>query len=59
MSDLKVPGISIVVIQDAKIAWRRSFGYRDSTTKVPIDSNTVFQAASMSKPLFAYAVLKL
>jgi CubicO group peptidase (beta-lactamase class C family) len=59
MSELRVAGVSIALIQDAKVVWLGSFGYRDADTKLPVDKNTVFQAASMSKPVFAYAVLKL
>lgn len=54
-----VPGVSIALIEDAKIVWRRGFGFADAATKVPVDRDTVFQAASMSKPVFAYVVLKL
>lgn len=38
---------------------RRGFGVRDSASKVAVDNDTVFEAGSMSKAVFAYAVLKL
>src|SRR6266699_426718 len=38
---------------------RRAFGVKDAASKVPVDDATMFEAASMSKPVFAYAVLKL
>jgi CubicO group peptidase (beta-lactamase class C family) len=44
---------------DGQPIWRRGFGVRDSSTKAPIDNDTVFEAASMSKPPFAYVVMKL
>jgi CubicO group peptidase (beta-lactamase class C family) len=59
MAEHNVPGLSIATIQDAKIAWRRAFGYKDAATKTAADNDTVFQAGSMSKPVFAYAALKL
>jgi CubicO group peptidase (beta-lactamase class C family) len=59
MEQHKVPGLSIVVIQDGKMVWRRGFGVRDNDSKQPVDNDTVFEAGSMSKPVFAYRVLKL
>ena len=59
MQDAKVPGLSIVVIKDAKFGWRRGFGVKDSASKEPVDNDTMFEAASMSKPVFAYVVMKL
>jgi CubicO group peptidase (beta-lactamase class C family) len=59
MADAIVPGLSIVLIRDAQVVWRRGFGVRDNASKAPVDSDTVFEAQSMSKPVFAYAVLKL
>jgi CubicO group peptidase (beta-lactamase class C family) len=59
MADAHVPGLSIVLINRAKVAWRRGFGVKDSGTKQPVDPNTMFEAASMSKPVFAYVVMKL
>lgn len=59
MHEFMVPGLSIVIIKDAKLAWRRGFGVRDSASKGPVDNNTLFEAASMSKPVFAYVVMKL
>jgi CubicO group peptidase (beta-lactamase class C family) len=59
MEESKVPGLSIALIHDAKVAWRRGFGVKDSASKAPVDTDTMFEAASMSKPVFAYFVLKL
>jgi len=55
----QVPGLSIAIISDAKIAWRRGFGVKDRTSAVTVGVDTMFEAASMSKPVFAYVVLKL
>ena len=59
MAARRVPGVSIALIRDAKIAWTGHFGVRDRTTGVPVDDATVFSAQSMSKPVFAYRVMKL
>jgi CubicO group peptidase (beta-lactamase class C family) len=59
MAEGDIPGLSIAVVSDGKVAWSRGFGVKNSETKEPVDDNTVFEAASLSKPVFAYAVLKL
>jgi CubicO group peptidase (beta-lactamase class C family) len=59
LADATVPGLSIAVIHDARLVWRRGFGFKDAATKVPVDNDTGFEAASMSKPVFAYVALKL
>ena len=59
MQETSVSGCSVVLIRDAKIYWRRGFGVRDAETRQPVDVETIFEAASASKPLFAYAVMKL
>src|SRR5215470_8461445 len=52
MKETVVPGLSIVIVKDAKLAWRRAFGVKDNTSKRPVDDGTVFEAASMTKPVF-------
>ena len=59
MKQGEVPGLSIALIRDAKISWHRGFGVKNTDTKEPVSDSTVFEAASLSKPVFAYAVLKL
>jgi CubicO group peptidase (beta-lactamase class C family) len=59
MANADVPGVSIAVIKDAQVVWRRGFGVKDRTTRTPVDDDTVFEAASVSKTVFAYAVMKL
>jgi len=59
MNRLRVPGVSVALIQDARIAWTKGFGVRDQSTGVPVDDATIFSAQSMSKPIFAYRVMKL
>lgn len=59
MEEAKVPGLSIAIVKAAKLFWRRGFGVKDIVSKQPVDNETVFEAGSTSKPVFAYAVMKL
>jgi CubicO group peptidase (beta-lactamase class C family) len=59
MREGDVPGLSIVLIRNAKIFWHKGIGVKNADTKELVDESTVFEAASLSKPIFAYAVLKL
>ncbi len=59
MKDADVPGLSLAVVRNGQVVYRRAFGIRDEGTGVPVDDDTIFEAASLSKPVFAYAVLKL
>ena len=59
MEEAIVPGLSIALIQDGKLLWRQGFGVKDSASKELVDNDTVFEAASVSKTVFAYAVMKL
>jgi CubicO group peptidase (beta-lactamase class C family) len=54
-----VPGLSIAVIRDGQLFWSGAFGVADPATGAPARPETVFQAASLSKPVFAYLVLRL
>jgi len=53
-----VPGIAIAVV-DAGRVWERGFGNASTDPVKHIRDDTVFEAASLGKPLFAYAVLRL
>jgi CubicO group peptidase (beta-lactamase class C family) len=59
MTKAQVPGLSIALVSEGALVWRRGFGIKDIRSKAPVDDNTVFEAASTSKPLFAYVVMKL
>ena len=54
-----VPGLSIAVVRSGRVAWAGGFGTRDDSADTPVDTATVFEAASLSKPVFAYLVLRL
>jgi CubicO group peptidase (beta-lactamase class C family) len=58
MADGKVPGASIAIVRNGGLAWTRGFGVRNSHTNAPVQDDTLFEAASVSKTAFAYVVLK-
>jgi CubicO group peptidase (beta-lactamase class C family) len=58
MERFHVPGVSVAVIRDFRIEWAKGYGVRDVATGEPVDTETMFQAASISKPVAAMAVLK-
>ncbi len=54
-----VPGLSIAVIEDNKIEWAKSYGVKEKGTTDIVTLNTMFQAASMSKPITGIVAVKL
>lgn len=54
-----VPGISVAAIVNGRVVWSAGFGTRKAGEDQPVDADTVFEAASLSKPLLAYAVIQL
>jgi CubicO group peptidase (beta-lactamase class C family) len=59
MKETNTPGISVAVIHNSEIVWTKGYGIADTETQLPVNTNTIFQAASISKPLTALAVMKL
>ena len=55
----KVPGLALAVVDDCHIETVQYFGVADVGTSAPIDEMTVFEAASLTKPMFAYIVMQL
>jgi len=54
-----VPAVSMALVTDAKVRWRGAYGVKDFVSKTPVDFDTVFEAGSVSKTVFAYEILKL
>jgi CubicO group peptidase (beta-lactamase class C family) len=59
ITDAQVPGLSMAVIRNGGIETLTAAGVRNARDGAPIDQQTIFDAASLSKPVFAYAVLQL
>ncbi|KFC65533.1 serine hydrolase [Massilia sp. LC238] len=58
MARLNVPGVSVAVIRGGKIAWAKGYGVTHANG-APVTPQTLFQAASISKPVAAMAALKM
>jgi CubicO group peptidase (beta-lactamase class C family) len=58
MTRFNVPGVSVAVVRDHEIHWAKGYGTADVATGAPVNTETVFQAASISKPVAAMGVLR-
>ncbi|SHJ15736.1 CubicO group peptidase, beta-lactamase class C family [Aquimarina spongiae] len=54
-----IPAVSLAIIEDNKIAYSNSFGYKHQLKKEVIDNNTLFEACSLSKIYLVAAAYKL
>ncbi len=59
MEHYHVPGVSIAFLNGGKIVWAKGYGYTCADSSRSVDENTLFQAASISKPVAAMAALAL
>jgi CubicO group peptidase (beta-lactamase class C family) len=58
MDRFHVPGVSVAVIRNFEVEWAKGYGSADVESGMRVDTETVFQAASISKPVTAMAVLR-
>lgn len=58
LAQFKVPAVSVALVRDFKIEWARTWGVKDAGTGEAATVDTLFQAASISKPVAAMASLR-
>jgi len=59
MTKARIPGLSVALIWDGEVAWEKGYGTKNKRTGEPVDSRTVFEAASLTKPFFASLAMSL
>ncbi len=53
MARLKVPGLSMAIVSDGKVLWKKGFGYQNREEKLPATPETVYRVGSISKLFIA------
>ncbi len=59
LAEHRVPGAGIALIEGGKIDWVLGYGVREAGRAEPVTRATLFQAASISKPVAAFAAMRL
>src|SRR5215470_5186109 len=54
-----VTGVSVVIFNDGKIVYLKTYGVRDKDKNLPLTENSVMTGASFTKAAFAYMVMQL
>lgn len=59
MAHWKVPGVSIAVVRDGKLAWAKGYGVKQVGSNDPVDTQTLFSVGSVSKVGAASITLRM
>ncbi len=59
LAQANVPGVSAAAMVGGRVVWARAWGYADPARTRPMTPETVLQAASVSKPMFGTAVMRM
>lgn len=59
IDSLDVPALSMAIINGENVVFYQNYGFKNLEDSTSVDANTIFEAASISKPFFAYAVMIL
>lgn len=59
MKDVGVPGLSLAVINDNRIVFFNTYGYKQLSNKAVVDKETIFEACSLSKSFLVFATHRI
>jgi N-acyl-D-amino-acid deacylase len=59
LEEHQIPGGSLAIVRDGKLIYSRGFGWADREAKEPVQPDSLFRIASVSKPITAVAILNL
>jgi CubicO group peptidase (beta-lactamase class C family) len=55
----RIPGAVVAIVRRGKLVYFEAFGYRDKVADVAMTTDTIFNIASMTKPITTVAALQL
>ena len=55
----EIPGVSLAIIKNGRVIYHQTYGVKNTYTMEPVDESTLFEAASITKTVFAFAVNSL
>ena len=59
LTDARVPGAALIVIEGGRVVFSRNYGVSDLSTRAPVVDDTVFRAGSISKSFTSIGVMTL
>jgi len=59
MAESNIPGGSLAISRHGKVVYARGYGYADRENKEPVQPDSLFRIASVSKPITAAAIMRL
>ena len=54
-----IPSLSVGIVNEQKVVWKKGFGYSDVENKIEPDENTVYQLASITKTFGSIILMQL
>ncbi|MCI4671888.1 MAG: beta-lactamase family protein [Bacteroidia bacterium] len=59
MDSIDMPGLSIAILNNKEIAYHKVFGIQQVGQEIAVNKQSIFEGASLSKPIFAYFAMKM